>query len=127
MREAEEAYAITCNTAKSSHWNQWVSEANDCISPTQLWRKIKKATGTDQMSPRHPDPTSESNRILNGFVERSSSIQLPHGPPEFNQAKIINAKAQQSRADRPITTSEITSALKRLTIQHLGKTPYRMK
>ena len=43
MREAEEAYAITYNTAKNSHWNQWVSEANDCISPTQLWRKIKKS------------------------------------------------------------------------------------
>ena len=113
MREAEEAYAITCNTAKNSHWNKWVSEANDCISPAQLWRKIKRATGTNQMSPSHPNPTSESNRILNGFVERSSSMQLPHGPPEFNQAKIINAKAQQSRAVRPITTSEVTAALKK--------------
>ena len=94
MREVEEAYAITCNTPKNSHWNHWVSEANDCISPTQLWRKIKIATGTDQMSPRQPEPTFESNRILNGFVERSSSIQLPHGPTKFNQAKIINAKAQ---------------------------------
>ena len=85
-----------------------------CISPTQLWRKIKRATGhTNQLSPSHPDPIFESNRILNGFVERSSSMQLPHCPPEFNQAKIINAKVQQSRADRPITTSEVTAALKK--------------
>ena len=80
------------------------------------------------MSPSHPNPTSESNTILNGFVERSSSMQLPHGSPEFNQAKIINAKAQQSRADRPITTSEVTAALKKANHSAPGQdaTSYEM-
>ena len=113
MLESGDTYAHACNTAKNAHWNKWVTESNDCISPKQLWRKIKRATGTDQMSPRHQDPAAESNKILSGFVERASSAQLPHGPPDFDQAKTLNAKGQQSRADRPITASEIRYALKR--------------
>ena len=113
MQESGDTYAHACNTAKNAHWNKWVTESNDCISPKQLWRKIKRATGTDQMSPRHQDPAAESNKILSGFVERASSAQLPHGPPDFDHAKILNAKGQQSRADRPITANEIRYALKR--------------
>ena len=112
MREAEDVYAIPCNTTKPPPGINGSQRLMIAFRRRSCGVKLKKLTGTDQMSPRHPDPTSESNRILNGFVERCSSMQLPHGPPEFSQAKIINTKAQQSRADRPIT-SEVTAALKK--------------
>ena len=113
MQESGDTYAHACNIAKNAYWNKWVTESNDCISPKQLWRKIRRATGTNQMAPRHQDPAAESNKILSGFVERVSFAQLPHGPPDFDQAKIMNAKNNPSRADRSITASEVRYALKR--------------
>ena len=112
MLEAAEIYATTCNTVKNTYWNTWITEANDEISPTQLWRKIKNATGTPQVPPRHPDPVAESNRILTGFVERTSSGQLQQDLLQPHEEKIATAMGTQSRADTPITASEISAVLR---------------
>ena len=44
MLEVAEIDATTCNTVKNPYWNTWITEANDEISPTQRWRKIKNVT-----------------------------------------------------------------------------------
>ena len=113
MHEAGETYETACNLAKNTYWNKWITEVNDCITPKQLWRKIKRSTGTDQLAPKHPYPQQESNRILSGFVERSASTQLPVGPPPCDVEKLEAALRQQSRADRPIHASEISAVLKK--------------
>ena len=113
MHEAGETYETACNLAKNTYWNKWITEVNDCITPKQLWRKIKRSTGTDQLAPKHPYPQQESNRILSGFVERSASTQLPVGPPPCDVEKLEAALRQQSRADRPIQASEISAVLKK--------------
>ena len=73
---------------------------------------MRKSMGTLQMSPKHPDPATESNRILSGFVERSASTHLTQGNPRCDDEKISSALEQQSRADRPIVASEISVVLK---------------
>ena len=113
MLEAAETHATTCNTVKNSYWNTWITEANGEISLTQLWRKIKNATGTPQLPPRHPDPEAESNRLLTRFVERSSSGQLPQDPLQLHDEKIATVMGTRSRADVPITASEISAVLRR--------------
>ena len=112
MLEDSGVYATACNTAKNAYWNTWITEVNDCITPKQLWRKIRKSMGTLQMAPKHPDPTTESNRILSGIVERSASRHLTQGNPRCDEEIISSALEQQSRADRPIVASEISVVLK---------------
>ena len=107
MQETGESYESACNLAKNTYWNKWV---NDCITPKQLWRKIKRSMGTDQLAPKHPNPHQESNRILSGFVKRSASTQLPVGAPPCDVEKLAAALGQQSRADRPIHVSDTLGA-----------------
>ena len=44
MRKAEEASAITCNTAKNSHWNKWVSEIMKQVPASYLTALAKLYT-----------------------------------------------------------------------------------
>ena len=48
-----------------------------------------------------------------GFVERSSSGQLPQDPLHLHGEKIATAMGTRSRADTPITASEISAVLRR--------------
>ena len=114
MREAMSSYAITCNRAKNDYWNNWISEANGPITPRQLWSKIRRATGTKQPEPRHPDPVAKANGILTEFVQRSASTNLPSNtaPNQEHEQRITNALDIPSRADRPISAMEVNRALK---------------
>ena len=97
---------------KNAYWRAWITEANDKISPTQLWGKIKNDTGTPQVPLRHPDPDAESNRILTGFVEQTLSGQLSRDLLQLHDEKIATAMGKRSRADIPITASEISAVLR---------------
>ncbi|KAG7172010.1 putative RNA-directed DNA polymerase from mobile element jockey-like 51 [Homarus americanus] len=46
-------------------------------SLSELWRKLKIATGKLHRAPVHPQPLQEANRLAEHFAERSSSAQLP--------------------------------------------------
>ena len=114
MQESGDTYAHACNTAKTltgtnGSWNPMTAFHLSSYGA----RSREPQAQIRLMSPRYQDPAAQSNKILSGFVERASSAQFPHSPPDFDQAKILNAKGQQSRADRPITASEIRYALKR--------------
>ena len=112
MQEAAEHYASLCNTVKNNYWNEWITDANNCVSAKQLWQKIKKATGTAQRSPKHPNPKAESNRILNEFINRSSSDQLTQQNNKEITDNITNAMEHHSLIDIHITTQEINTVIK---------------
>ena len=112
MQEAAEHYASLCNTVKNNYWNKWIPDANNCVSAKQLWQKIKKATGTAQRRPKHPNPEAESNRILREFINRSSSDQLTQQHTQDITDTITNAIEQNSPTDIHITSQEINAVIK---------------
>ena len=62
-QESGDTYAQACNIAKNVQWNKRVTESNDCISPKQLWRKIRRATGTDQNNPSRADRSITASEV----------------------------------------------------------------
>ena len=48
-------------------------------------------SGTLQMAPKHSDPSTESNRIISGFVEKSASTHLTQGTPRCDEEKLSSA------------------------------------
>ena len=97
---------------KNNCWNKWITDANNCVSAKQLWQKIKKATGTAQRRPKHPNPEAESNRILREFINRSSSDQLTQQHTQDITDTITNAMEQNSLTDIHITSQEINAVIK---------------
>ncbi|KAG7172022.1 RNA-directed DNA polymerase from mobile element jockey-like 10, partial [Homarus americanus] len=60
---------------KKANWKFYQDELQKGLS--ELWRKLRIATGELPRSPAHPQPLQEANRLAEHFAERSSSAQLP--------------------------------------------------
>ncbi|KAG7160423.1 RNA-directed DNA polymerase from mobile element jockey-like 33, partial [Homarus americanus] len=62
---------------REDKWLEWCASFNAHTSLSELWRKLRIATGKLPRSPAHPQPLQEANRLAEHFAERSSSAQLP--------------------------------------------------
>ncbi|KAG7164277.1 hypothetical protein Hamer_G003426 [Homarus americanus] len=62
---------------REDKWLEWCATFNAHTSLSELWRKLRIATGKLPRSPAHPQPLQEANRLAEHFAERSSSAQLP--------------------------------------------------
>ncbi|KAG7156444.1 putative pol-like 41, partial [Homarus americanus] len=49
----------------------WCATFNAHTSLSELWRKLRIATGKLPRSPAHPQPLQEANRLTEHFAERS--------------------------------------------------------
>ncbi|KAG7165507.1 RNA-directed DNA polymerase from mobile element jockey-like 37, partial [Homarus americanus] len=78
---------------REDKWLEWCATFNAHTSLSELWRKLRIATGKLPRSPAHPQPLQEANRLAEHFAERSSSAQLP---PE------IRLHLQQVQMDREV-------------------------
>ncbi|KAG7162995.1 RNA-directed DNA polymerase from mobile element jockey-like 46, partial [Homarus americanus] len=62
---------------REDKWLEWCATFNAHTSLSELWRKLRIATGKLPRAPAHPQPLQEANRLAEHFAERSSSVQLP--------------------------------------------------
>ncbi|KAG7165529.1 RNA-directed DNA polymerase from mobile element jockey-like 15 [Homarus americanus] len=62
---------------REDKWLEWCATFNAHTSLSELWRKLRIATGKLPRAPAHPQPLQEANRLAEHFAERSSSAQLP--------------------------------------------------
>ncbi|KAG7168478.1 hypothetical protein Hamer_G002546, partial [Homarus americanus] len=62
---------------REDKWLEWCATFNAQTSLSELWRKLRIATGKLPRAPAHPQPLYEANRLAEHFAERSSSAQLP--------------------------------------------------
>ncbi|KAG7160464.1 hypothetical protein Hamer_G001723 [Homarus americanus] len=62
---------------REGKWLEWCATFNAHTSLSELWRKLRSATGKLPRVPAHPQPLQEANRWADHFAERSSSAQLP--------------------------------------------------
>ncbi|KAG7157456.1 hypothetical protein Hamer_G005896, partial [Homarus americanus] len=58
-------------------WLEWGATFNAHTSLSELWRKVRIATGKLPGASAHPQLLQEANRMAEHFAERSSSAQLP--------------------------------------------------
>ncbi|KAG7178150.1 putative pol-like 27, partial [Homarus americanus] len=61
---------------REDKWLEWCATFNAHTSLSELWRKLRIATGKLPRSPAHPQPLQEANRLAEHFAE-CSSAQLP--------------------------------------------------
>ncbi|KAG7165289.1 RNA-directed DNA polymerase from mobile element jockey-like 19 [Homarus americanus] len=78
LREAavQHAHQITQKIMEDK-WLEWCATFNAHISLSELWKKLRIATGKLPKARAHPQPLQEANRLAEHFAERSSSAQLP--------------------------------------------------
>ena len=84
-----------------------------------MWRNIHLASGkTPAKKALHPDPTSEANRLVDGFAQRSNSEQLPQETREKQQQleqqradAVRTACLEDAPTDTPFTREELEATL----------------
>ncbi|KAG7158062.1 putative pol-like 40, partial [Homarus americanus] len=57
---------------REDKWLEWCATFNAHTSLSELWRKLRIATGKLPRSPAHPQPLQEANRLTEHFAERSA-------------------------------------------------------
>ncbi|KAG7165299.1 hypothetical protein Hamer_G007092, partial [Homarus americanus] len=62
---------------REDKWLEWCATFNAHISLSELWKKLRKATGNLPISPAHPQPIQEANRLAEHFAERSFGHNEP--------------------------------------------------
>ncbi|KAG7163931.1 LINE-1 retrotransposable element ORF2-like 2 [Homarus americanus] len=62
---------------REDKWLEWCATFNAHTSLSELWKKLRIATGKLPRASAHPKPLQEPNRLAEHFAERSSSAQLP--------------------------------------------------
>ncbi|KAG7166424.1 hypothetical protein Hamer_G005523 [Homarus americanus] len=56
---------------REDKWLEWCATFNAHTSMSELWRKLRIATGKLPRAPAHPQPLQEANRLAEHFAERS--------------------------------------------------------
>ena len=119
VQEATRNYYDSCEKARYTSWDTWLTKNNTELNPKKLWQRNNRCTGIAQREPQHPCPLQHGLKLLDDFVARSSSSQFPadveatvqqHRPARVQL--IDNALRLPSECDRPITCSEINAVLK---------------
>jgi len=99
-------------------WFEWIDSFNHQTSLTEIWKRIKIATGSWKKKPHvHPHPKQMANRLAVNFRSRSSSNRDYHTKYCLLQEKdsylrdIKEAAAIDSTTDRPFTLMELDRAI----------------
>ncbi|KAG7157183.1 putative pol-like 30, partial [Homarus americanus] len=61
---------------REDRWLEWCATFNAHTSLSEIWSKLRIATGKLPRAPAHPQPLQEANRLAEHFAERSSPAQL---------------------------------------------------
>lgn len=123
LREVIAHSRIVSNQARIDQWYEWCASFDQHTSLSELWRKLKTATGQyKKKTPAHPHPKREAERLMTEFASRASDEQLP---PEIRteqqrrkqrrEEAIQAACSLADITDTPFTPQELQQAQKRST------------
>lgn len=109
------------NQARTDQWYKWCTSFNQHTSLTELWNKLKTATGQRKNKvPAHPHPQREAERIMAEFANRASYNQLPpdimteqHRLRRQREETVEDACSLPDSTDTPFTPTELRQAQKR--------------
>ena len=51
-------------------WNQWITDCNNTINSSEVWRIIKAAKGTAPRAPTYHRPQEEADSLCDSFAQR---------------------------------------------------------
>ena len=114
-------YTKLCTHVRNLSWNRWVTEYNNNINSSEVWRIIKAAKGTAPRAPTHHMPQEEADSLCNSFAQRCSPENLHEGT--------INKLTQMAPSRlRTITTSgyEPVDTDQEFTLTELEDVLYRL-
>lgn len=111
------------NQARTDQWFEWCATFDQHTSLTELWGKLKTATGQRKKKvPAHPHPRREAERLMREFANRASDHQLPEDIREEQQRQrrqreevIEDACNSAGDTCTPFTSQEFRHSDKRST------------
>ena len=62
-------YTKLCTHVRNLSWNQWITDCNNNINSSEVWRRIKTAKGTAPRAPTHHMPQEEEDSLCDSFAQ----------------------------------------------------------
>ncbi|XP_050714974.1 uncharacterized protein LOC126997803 [Eriocheir sinensis] len=120
LREVVQHARCVTWRVKEAKWLKWCASFNQHTSLGDLWAKINTASGKrPSRPPAHPQPQQEAERLVDMFVSRGSSVQLPAQVRRLQAdlrpgrvAAVTAARGRQDVSDQPFTRHELVQARK---------------
>lgn len=118
LRTAQKlANKVAC-VAKRNTWLEWCAELDHNTTVADMWKKLRAIEGKNRPQKLHPNPEAESNRLIHSYVNRSSSLQLPHAVKRTQDMvkatrmhELHNHTLMTDITDQPFMYHELRNAL----------------
>ena len=115
-------YPKLCTHVRNLSWNQWITDCNNNINSSEVWRRIKAAKGTAPRAPTHHRPQEETDSLCDSFAQRCSPESL-HEDTINNLTQMAPARVRTitTEAYKPVDTDQ------EFTLSELEDVLYRLK
>ena len=119
LRQAQKLVKTLAKKAKERTWLNWCADIDYKTTTAEMWKRLKATEGKQRVTPLHPQPTDEANRLIDNFTNRAGTAQLPISVQTTqrkleSRRKLIICNAiniPDIDTDRPFSASELTRAL----------------
>ena len=93
-------YTNLCTHVRNLSWIQWITNCNNNINSSEIWRIIKAAKGTALRAPTHYMPQEEADSLCDSFAQLCS----PENLHEETINKLIQMAPARIRTITPACT-----------------------
>ena len=121
LRRTERALRILVRKIKEATWLKWCHELDHNTPIGEMWKKLKAIEGKATVTPTHPDPQVEADRLVHAYADRARSSQLPKEVQD-KQRRMRSSRLKSLHkmsntpdpaTDKPFSMHELTTALLR--------------